>query len=322
MMNTHLHQLAFADNWQIGLVDTAALAAVALIGYMFGHRTRKESVDTTDFQLLNELSRATQIARELRQIANRVREDVATHQANINQFTRRLSSVQAAPTAQGWQVLSQEAEFLLAPTIKLATNLSLAYDELRKQSNQLVAFTGSRTDHETGLHNRKALEEQLAILLSLHARDASRFALGIFCVGNSDEPATKDELSAMAGLLETTARDTDVVARYSRDEFVVLMPQTSLAGATIFSQRLIRTADSDLGVSFYGGVVEVLGGDTPEKLLSRADSALYSARSEGESCLYQHTGKSLRLVEHNADLTCAVSHTTEENQHEITAAVD
>lgn len=51
--------LGFLENWQVGLVDTAALAAVALIGYLFGHRTREEQPDTTDPQLLNELSRVT-----------------------------------------------------------------------------------------------------------------------------------------------------------------------------------------------------------------------------------------------------------------------
>ena len=89
----------------------------------------------------------------------------------------------------GWQTLSQQADHLLTPTMKLATNLSLAYDELRKQSNQLMVFTGSRTDQETGLRNRRAMEEQLSILLSIHAHDSSRFALSIFSVGNSESPS-------------------------------------------------------------------------------------------------------------------------------------
>jgi GGDEF domain-containing protein len=317
MIGTLLIPFAYLEGWQVGLADTAALAAVALIGYLFGHRTRSEEPTNTDAQLLNELSRAAQIARELQQVAGRIREDVANHQTNIDEFTHRLNAAQHSATTEGWQTLSHEAELLLTPTMRLATNLSLAYDELRKQSNQLMVFAGSRTDQETGLRNRKAMEEQLAILLSIHARDSSRFALAIFCVGNAEVPVSKAQFSAMARLLETTARDTDFVARYSRDEFVVLMPQTSLAGATIFSQRLLNMADNELGLFMYGGIVEVINEDTPEKLLSRADSALYSARSESESCLYQHTGKSLRLIDRNADLGCAVSHTAEEFGHGI-----
>lgn len=280
---------------QIGLADTAALAAVALIGYLFGHRSSSEEVEPGDTTLLNELSRATQIARELQSIASRIREDVALHQSNISQFKTRLQEVQLhGCSTGGWQTLSEEAELLLTPTMKLASNLSLAYDELRKQSNQLMVFAGSRIDQETGLRNRRAMEEQLQILLSTHADDASRFALTLFCVGNGDHPVTKTQFGAMAHLLDSTARDTDVVARYSPDEFVVLMPQTSLAGATIFSQRLLDTAERDLGLFVFGGIVEVQPGDSPETLLSRADSALYSARSDGQSCLYQHTGKTIR----------------------------
>jgi diguanylate cyclase (GGDEF)-like protein len=286
---------------QVGLADTAALAAVALIGYLFGHRSRPRHSNPDDAKLLGELSRATKIARELQQIAGRIRTDVALHQTNISQFKTKLQELQNhGCDSSGWHILGQEAELLLTPTMKLATNLSLAYDELRKQSNQLMVFAGSRIDQETGLRNRRAMEEQLGILLSIHANDSSRFALSIFSVGNSDEPVTKSQLVAIANLLDSTARDTDVVARYSTDEFVVLMPQTSLAGGTIFSQRLLEMADKELGLFVFGGIVEVQVGDTPEKLLSRADSALYSARSDGESCLYQHTGKSIRAHDRNS----------------------
>ncbi len=294
MLNQFLPQFAFLDNMYVGFADTAALAAVALIGYMFGHRTRHERLEGGDAKFLGELSRATQIARELQQIAGRIRSEVALHQANIAQFKTRLHGVQHETSAVGWQILSQEAESLLTPTMKLATNLSLAYDELRKQSNQLMVFAGSRTDQETGLCNRRAMEEQLSSLLSNHAQDSRRFSLSIFCISHATQEVTKAQIGAIAGLLAHTARDTDVVARYSPDEFVVLMPQTSLAGATIFSQRLLDIAERELGLFIFGGIVEVQSGDTPEKLLSRADSALYSARSDGQSCLYQHTGKAIR----------------------------
>lgn len=285
---------AFLETLHWGLVDTGALAAIALIGYLFGHRTRATAEQPIDNQLQLELSRASQIARELQQIANHILDDVANHQTNIAQFKSRLDDVQHGTTNSGWQILSQEAETLLTPTMKLATNLSLAYDDLRKQTSQLMVFTGSRTDQETGLRNRRAMEEQLSVLLSNHSVDSNRFALALFCVGNAAHEVTKAQIGAMAGLLENTARDTDVVARYSPDEFVVLMPQTSLAGATIFAQRLLDVAHQELGLLVFGGIVEAQEEDAPEKLLSRADSALYSARSEGESCLYQHTGKSIR----------------------------
>ena len=285
--------LPFAS-MEVILADTAALAAVALIGYLFGNRTRDQSPPSPDAQLAGELSRAMRIARELQGIAGRIREEVAQHQTTINHFQSRLSQLEKCDHNESWQALGQEAELLLNPTIKLASNLSLAYDELRKHSNQLTLFAGSRTDRDTGLRNRRAMEEQLDILLAIHSQNASRFSAAIFSIQAEQEVLDKESLCQFANLLEHTARDTDIVARYSIDEFVVLMPQTSLAGATVFSQRLMKTVAGNCSLALYGGIVEVQPEDTAAKLLSRADSALYSARSDGKSGLYQHTGKSIR----------------------------
>ena len=290
--------LAASSGLQGYLPNTVALAAIALIGYLFGRRSGQSLVLSGDQQLNLELSRATQIAKELQQIAGRIRQDVASHQSNISQFKARVTNLQSQETDEGWQALSSEAELLLVPTMRLATDLSLAYDQLRKQSLQLMNFAGSRTDPRTGIHNRRAMEEQLEVLLSLHQQNASRFSLALFSLDCSSEEKETDGLfREFVGLLESCARDTDVVARYSNEEFVVLMPQTSLAGGVIFSERLLRRAEGLTDCVTAGGIVEVQAKDDAAKLLSRADSALYSARANGYNCLYQHNGKTLREYE-------------------------
>ena len=291
--------LAFAESAHGYLSDTMALAAVALIGYLVGHRTRKESAENPDDQLVLELTRAVHIANELQIIAQRIRQDVAAHQSSISQFETRVSKLKTEKSSTGWQTLGSEAEALLAPTMQLSTKLSLAYDQLRKQSTLLMNFAGSRTDTETGVHNRRAMEEQLDVLFSLHAQNDSRFALSLFSVedNSADSDLSIDSnklLPRFAKILTNCARDTDLVARYSKDEFVVLMPQTTMAGATVFSDRLLRRASAELDCIACGGTVEILPEDTPEKLLSRADSALYSSRASDANCLFQHNGKTIR----------------------------
>jgi hypothetical protein len=49
-----------------------------------------------------------------------------------------------------------------------------------------------------------------------------------------------------------------------------------------------------MGCPVWGGLVEAAPGESPEKLLSRADSALYSARTHDEACLYLHNGLAVR----------------------------
>ena len=277
------------------LQDTFALAVVALLGYLFGRRTRTPHDEEADMQFNQELSRASLIAKELQQIAGRIRNDVAAHQSNISQFKLRVVNMQTSADIQGWKELSSEAEALLIPTMKLASDLSSAYDQLRKQSQQLMNFAGSRTDPHTGLRNRQAMEDQLQLLLSLFEQNKSRFSLALFSFDISACDGSADELLRnFAELMERCARDTDVVARFSNEEFIVLMPQTSLAGGLIFSERLLQRATEAKGCVISGGIVEVQQGDDAKKILSRADSALYSARSKGYSCLYQHNGKALR----------------------------
>ena len=65
----------------------------------------------------------------------------------------------------------------------------------------------------------------------------------------------------------------------------------------IFSERLLRRAEELENCITAGGIVEVQADDDAAKLLSRADSALYSARATGFNCLYQHNGTNLRQHE-------------------------
>ncbi len=289
------------------LGDTVALAAVALIGYLFGQKTRRQTAGNLDQKLRVELCHASEIAKELQQTAGRIRRDVAAHQTSISQFTASVRALQLEPSSDDWQALGSEAEALLIPTMKLTTNLSLAYDQLRRHSMQLMTFAGSRTDAQTGVHNRHAMEEQLEVLIAIHDNGGARFSLALFSITDSENTdsendrqgggAATDQLQSFAQIVESSARDTDFVARYSEDEFVVLMPQTTLAGASVFSQRLFDRVKRELDYAVAGGIVEVLDGDSPRKILSRADSALYSARAQGSRCLFQHNGNSLRQLD-------------------------
>ncbi len=281
--------------------DTMALAAVALIGYLFGHRTRQPSADPVDRKLGAELSRAVRIAKDLQLVAGRIRKEVALHQSSISRFQSEVGGVQKKGAEDAWHTLTGEAEALLAPTMKLASNLSTAYDQLRQHSSQLMNFAGSWSDLETGVGNRRALQEHIDIQLAGYEENQSRFSLAMFSVelpsrDGSPELPSSELLQKFAELLEQSARETDLVTRYGESEFVVLMAQTTLAGAAVFSERMFHRATAELDCVVGGGIVEVQPGDTQEKLLSRADSALYSARSNGRSSLFLHNGNVLRQL--------------------------
>jgi diguanylate cyclase (GGDEF)-like protein len=292
-MTATLATLFFAQGL---LVDTAALGAVALVGYLFGRRSRRPAPATSDVSLLIELARGQAAANELEHVVQRVRTEAAAYMRNLAAFQGQVSLMQRGETVAGWQKLRDLADALMAPTLRLTTTLSLSCDELRQQQAQLVAYAGTRVDPATGLRNRRAMTEHLQALLSAHTEGERRVALGLFSMPLDSDNAkeTEAQLKEAARLLERSVRSNDIVARYSQDEFAVLLPKTDLAGILMLGERLVRLIGVELERPVWGGLVEAMPGESPEKLFLRADSALYSARTHDEAALYQHNGSTVR----------------------------
>ncbi len=279
------------------LIDAAALAAIALVGYLFGRRTASNRQAPGEDNLGSEIARAQRISEDLRRIDVNLGVEMTTYRRAVAAFERRLTSIHTGAALADWPRLRQSADDLVAPTLKLATSLTLASHQMRRQQAQLAIFSGLRIDAATGLHNRRSLDEQLDAFLSIHAIGKRRFSLALFSVSPAAENgdcADDAGLLPVAHLLEQCLRDDDFVARYSDDEFVVLMPQTAAAGALAFAERLLVRSLAELGCPMAAGVVEAGSDESAAKLLSRADSALYSARAAGGASLFFHTGASVK----------------------------
>lgn len=94
-------------------------------------------------------------------------------------------------------------------------------------------------------------------------------------------------LQAVTKVLVTDTRDTDVLARFGGEEFVVLLPDIDLPGAIACAQRLhqsMRSVDmlpQDVTVSI--GVAESLPIESLDQLINRADKALLQAKASGRN---------------------------------------
>ncbi|HTQ39670.1 MAG TPA: GGDEF domain-containing protein [Pirellulales bacterium] len=295
--------LAEIDWSNLHLSTTVALAAVALIGYLVGRRKREQQQLSSEVQARRELKRAQAVAKELERIAVAVRRSIATHHSSVLKFKDRVSSLGSDQQEAAWQELCAEAEGMLKPTLKLAAQLATAYDEIRQQSNNLMTFTEVRTDPLTGVSNRRALDETLESMFNMMHRYEQPFSVALLDLDHFKE--INDEqghlygdrmLKAVARLLDDNVRDTDMVARYGGEEFVIVMPQTTLAGASTFSERLRRRVEHQLPLTVSCGVSLAADGDNPQTLLARADAALYSAKAAGRNHVFHHTGLTILPV--------------------------
>jgi diguanylate cyclase (GGDEF)-like protein len=103
--------------------------------------------------------------------------------------------------------------------------------------------------------------------------------------------AGDEVLRAIASLMTRGLRGQDHIGRYGGEEFVVLLPETSLDAAREVLER-VRQAIADMRLGFDGnelsitasvGVVAVQTGEPFETALARADVALYRAKGAGRN---------------------------------------
>lgn len=282
-----------------GLPIPMALAAVALLGYLVGN-WRRRRIEFHKTNARRELRRAKSIIRSLEDISTELRSNLTQHQSSIRLFRQRVGELAGNNKMADWRQLSEEADRALRPTMRLATQIAQAYDELRQQMNLLMTFTEIRTDPLTGLSNRRGMDDSLDTLFGLMSRYGNPFSIMILDVDHfkrvNDEQGHlfgDQILQKTAILLEECARDTDIVVRYGGEEFVILMPETELDGATAFAERVRMEVEQDLPITVSCGAATAGDGDTGDKLFSRADQALYKAKNTGRNAAYGHNGTSI-----------------------------
>lgn len=172
-------------------------------------------------------------------------------------------------------------------------------DRLRTSVNQTIEL--AVTDGLTGLSNRRYLDGHLKLLfnraiargrpLSICLTDIDRFKQVNDTYGHD---AGDDVLREFAARVRSTVRGADLACRYGGEEFVVVMPDTSLDVAAAVAERLrecienkpfqLRASGSELNVTASMGIATIMPGiDTPEQLLKQADRALYQAKNTGRN---------------------------------------
>ena len=157
------------------------------------------------------------------------------------------------------------------------------------------------TDPLTGLYDRAYLDRHLDELIRRVNQDGVTAALLMFDIDHfkrvndtHGHDAGDDVLRELAARTLNSVRSVDLVARQGGEEFVVVMPETDLAIAASVAERLrvavareaftVKADGQKLTVTISIGVTSAAaGGDDRERMLKRADIALYTAKNQGRN---------------------------------------
>ena len=153
-------------------------------------------------------------------------------------------------------------------------------------------------DPLTGVGNRggldKRMDEELArsqrigFPLTLLLIDIDKFKYVNDTFGHK---AGDKVLQTIAKLMSSRIRDTDYVARYGGDEFVILLPGTSAQDAVAVAQGFcnavkrcgFHSRGQSVDVSLSIGIAELKEGEASDALFERADVAMYEVKNKGRN---------------------------------------
>jgi len=167
--------------------------------------------------------------------------------------------------------------------------------ELEKRNEELVEI--SFKDKLTGLYNRHFIDETLEKTLSISRRSSAKCSVILldidFFKSINDQYGHEEGdrvLLSVAKALLKSIRCSDILGRIGGEEFLVILPETSLEGACTAADHLlesVRALGSDAvprQITISAGVAEWKEEDSVKQLLQRSDLLLYKAKNAGRNC--------------------------------------
>ncbi len=185
----------------------------------------------------------------------------------------------------------------LAPMLLVAYITTMLSADVRRAMVQLKYL--SETDERTGILNSRAF----SIVSERISRQAARYKrpFSILLIDSDSLKAVNDTYGHEAGnqLLKNTVqciqdqlRESDIVARYGGDEFIVLLPETPCSHAASVATRIRQSIENtpvvagnrkvritaSIGIACYPD-----HGDNLKAIMEKTDQAMYSSKAGGRN---------------------------------------
>ncbi|PIE38507.1 MAG: GGDEF domain-containing protein, partial [Gammaproteobacteria bacterium] len=158
----------------------------------------------------------------------------------------------------------------------------------------------SKTDELTGLSNRREMMTRLETEHQRYQRYCHHFSIVLIDIDHfklindtCGHDAGDEVLRGFSRLLKSHSRQMDVVARWGGEEFLMMLPETTLVQALALAERLRSSVEKEtfsfkntqMDVRISAGVCSISQTESLEGLLRQADINLYEAKSKGRNLI-------------------------------------
>lgn len=244
--------------------------------------------------------------------------DAARIYVRESQLVERIKEIEAMHSISKKELLKEYIELgkkyakLLKQTIKMThigdsnhKKLYAANQKIAKQKEELtIAYQKlemlARTDPLTGLSNRRDFIEKFRAEKNRFERKNMPFSLVLCDI--DDFKSFNDRhghdcgdflLAKVAETIRSMVRKQDIVGRWGGEEFILLLPETPLAGGKKISEAIKRRVareiysfnNNQLSITMTFGVTEFNGSADIIPCIKEADVALYSGKQKGKNCV-------------------------------------
>ncbi|MES2529194.1 MAG: GGDEF domain-containing protein [Bdellovibrionota bacterium] len=181
----------------------------------------------------------------------------------------------------------------------LKTSVTILIESKKREEMRLLSFT----DEITGLFNQRKLVEDLDLFITRYQHDRSGF--GLLFVDIDYFKNVNDQfghvigskiLIDMAVIVKGQLRNTDLVYRYGGDEFIVLLPRTTITEAKMIALRIsdaVKAAEFEIDrpekyrLSLSIGIAEYpTDAETAKSIIEFADKMMYMSKKSGRGKVF------------------------------------
>jgi len=186
----------------------------------------------------------------------------------------------------------------LLARVKTQLNMQNLLLELEESSNELKLLASQ--DHMTKLYNRRYFADISVSILDLAKRNNKQFSILMIDIdkfkriNDTYGHHIGDEvIIALANVLKSTNRKSDIACRFGGEEFLILLPETDIDGAYIIGEKLrklvaeltVKVEDQEIGFTISVGVsqIDLKSENDLEATIQRSDEGLYKAKESGRN---------------------------------------